>query len=301
MSKWLERLKREKAEREERKRLREEKKKEKERAKKAEQRARRNKRKVKQRNRKAYLKRRKVELSERKKIGDVYAWHMIVIMKNNKRVKRIATAWWKTTAYIKYNKAIEENHKNVKFPVVITETTEKKQKENKRSAKQKYEIMLLQKVSNNIGENVSYLRDKTGKFIENVIVDKNEYVILAKDDWFIEDTFSVYGYHPYKDRKDFNFLVNEIILNGCDRNNIRRIFVYNNRLVIQYDTDFDFVTCKTVDEAHRLYSTLEKHLKGNKNIVFTGKLTKEMSSWFLNELEKKTGWSRQTCKRIHTL
>lgn len=301
MSKWLERLKREKAEREERRKLKEEKKKEKEKAKKAEQRERRNKRKVKQRNRKAYLKRRKVQLAEKKKVGDVYAWHMIVIMKNNKKVKLLATAWWKTTAYARYLKAIEENRNTVKFPVEITETSETKQKSSKRSAKQKYEIMLLQKVTGNFEENVAYLRDKTGKFVENVIVDNNDYLILAKDDWFIEDTFSVYGYHPYNDRKNFDFLVNEIILNGCDRDNVRRIFVYNNRLIIQYDTDFDFVTCKTVDEVRRLYSTLEKHLGDNKNILFTGALTKEMSSWFLNELEKKTGWSRQTCKRIHTL
>ena len=160
--------------------------------------------------------------------------------------------------------------------------------------------MLLQKVGG-FEEKVTHLRDETGRFVENVIVDNDDFLILTKDEWLVEETFSVYGYHPNKDRKDFNFILNEMILKDCGIDNVKRVFVFNNRLIIQYDSDFDFVTCKTADECKRLYNTLQKYVGKNKYVLFTGELTKEMSTWMLNEIEEKTGWDRNSCKRIHTL
>ena len=257
----------------------------------------------KRQNRRAYKKRRAVELEERKQKGDKFAWHMVVIMKNQKRVKRLGATWWKTDAFQIYSDAIEENKASVLCPVEIHETDTKLQKKGVSSIDMKYEILVVQK-TNTPEDNVKKFRNEEGKFIDNVIVDNENYKIIAKHDWLVEEKFNVYGFHPKKARKDAHYILNEMLLKDSCRDNVKRVFTFNNKLVIQYDTDFDFVTCKTDEEAERLYTILEKNVnkpKKNKFILFTGKLNKHLSTWFLNELEKKTGWERESCKRIHGL
>ncbi len=300
MSRLLERLKREKAEKEERRLERERKKKEKEAEKKKLAREKRIKRKKKMYNRRAYLKRRKVEVKEREKRGDVYGFHMVIIMKNGKRIKSLGSAWWRLNAFEIYNNAIKENRQEVKFPVEIYETNEKKQKQAKRSVKVKYEIMIIKKVADD-ESNISHFRDEDGKFEECVIKDDTSYKIIAKDDWYVEETFNVYGYHPYKDRKTYDFIKNEMLLKETEYDDIKRVFHFNHRLIIQSDTDIDIITCKTPKEAERLHNFLEKDLCDKPNIFFTGKLKRNLSSWILNEIEEKTGWSRQVCLKNHSL
>lgn len=300
MSRLLERLKREKAEKEARRLERERKKKEKEEEKKRIAREKRNKRKKKMYNRRAYLKRRKIQIKQHEKNGDVYGFHMVVIMKNGKRIKSLGSAWWSLKAFEIYNNAIEKNRKEVKFPVEIYETNEKKQKQAKRSIKVNYEIMIIKKITDE-ESNVSHFRDEDGKFIECVIKDDTSYKIIAKDKWYVEETFNVYGYHPYKNRKTYDFIKNEMLLKDNEYDNIKRVFHFNHRLIIQNDTDIDIVTCKTPKEAERLHNALEKDLSGKTNIFFTGKLKRNLSSWILNEIEKKTGWSRQVCLKNHSL
>ena len=91
-----------------------------------------------------------------------------------------------------------------------------------------------------------------------------------------------------------------MLLKDVSHDNIKRVFVFYNKFVIQYDGDFDFVTCKSKREADRLYMLMEKcitKLKLNKYILFTDRLTSYMTLWFVNEMVKKTGWSRNACAR----
>ena len=218
-------------------------------------------------------------MQERKEKGDKKAYHMVVIMKNYKRKKRLGFSWWMTDAYDMYNKAIEENQATVKFPVQIHEGNEKRQKDGERSINATYEIMILQRTPE--GQQINSFRNKSGKFIPNIIIDDENYTIIAKHEWLVEETFNVYGYHPVKDRN---------------------IFSFNNRVLIQYDSDIDIITCKTASDAKRLYSELKKATDGNKFLIFTeGMTSKNISTWVLNKLEEKTGWKRSSCKRIHTL
>jgi hypothetical protein len=256
----------------------------------------------KKQNRRAYVKRRAVQLEERKKNNDKYAYYMVVIMKNKRRIKRIGTTWWKNDALEMYNNAIEENKSSVLCPVEIYETADGRPINGSSTIDMKFEIMLVEKVGKD-EEKVKKFRNEDGKLIDNVIVD-SDYKIVAKHDWLVEEKFSVYGYHPKKQRKDAHFVLNEMLLKDYGRDNTKRVFIYKNKLVIQYDSDFDFVTCKTEGEAERLYDILEKAVKKdkkNKFILFTDKLSRGMSTWIINELEKKTGWRRESCKRIHVL
>ena len=290
----LERQKKAELEKTEKKRIREEKKKEKLRLKKIE-----HKKKLRHKqNKRAYAKRRDIILKERQKKGDEYAYFTILLCKNRKRIKRIGASWWKTDAYAIYNNAIEENRKNVRFPVkLLTSSIDTIREKNKIPVK--YEILLIKKIKND-EETVAQFRNNEGKFVNNIIVDKKEHVIIAKEEWFVEETFNVYGYHPIKDRKTYNFILNEIILKDFSgKFDTRRIITFNNKLIIQYVDDFDFVICKNSQECQRLYNELEKDITKMKNkyILFMGKLSKPLRTWMLNEIEEKTGWDRMACKK----
>ena len=298
--KSLKRMLEEKAERERKKAEKERIKKEKEEEKKRLKKIEHKKKLKKKQNQKYYKKVREQQLKEREEKGDKRTYHMVVIMKNYKRKQRIGASWWMTDAYEIYNNAIEENRRTIKFPIELHEGNEKRQKKGERSIDAVYEIMILQRTPD--GQEVSQFRNKKGKFVTNIIIDDQNYSIIAKDEWFVEETFNVFGYHPVKDRKTFDFILNEILLKDVCKENSRRVFSFHNRVIIQYDTDIDIITCKTAADSKRLFSALRKSVDDNKYIFFTeGVTSKNIATWVLNKLEEKTGWKRSACHRIHTL
>ena len=229
MSRLLERWKREKAEREAKKAEREKKRKEKEKEKLRIKRERRRKVVKSRQNRRYYKKVRAKRLKEREANGDVYGYYMVLLMKNRKRMGKIGKAWWKSQAYKLFNDSIAENRMLVKYPERISKQT----KDGKYHTNE-YEILIVQKIpSDSFGENVSFIRDENGKFIEHAIIDNDHYVILDKAEWYVEDKFNVYGYHPIKDRKSFGFIMDNIVLKNLGRDTCRRIFTFKNKVVVQ--------------------------------------------------------------------
>ncbi len=274
---------------EEKEKIKEEKKKEKERLKKIAHK----KRLKKAQNKRCYAKRRKKELEKRKEIGDEFAYFTILLTRNRKKIKRIGSARWKTDAFKIYNDAIETNQETVKYPLKIATTGS----QNK-SLPIIYEILIIKKVGED--ENtISQFRNEDGKFVDNVIIDKNQHIIVAKNEWLVEETFNVYGYNPIRDRKTYDFILNEIILNNIiSKDDIRSITTYNNKLFINYIGDFDFVVCKNDSEAQRLYKTLERDIpkEYNKYVLFLGEINKLQVPRLLDRMMEKTGWKRITCK-----
>lgn len=253
----------------------------------------------KRQNRRYYKKVKAQRLKMRAEKGDKRSYHLILIMKDYKRKKRIGAAWWMTDAYEIYNKAIEENRKTVKFPIRIHEASSGRKKTDPKSKHAVYEIMILQRTPD--GQVVNKFRNKAGKYVPNIIIDNENYTIIAKDEWLVEETFNVFGYHPIKDRKTFEFILNEIIKKDDNKYNVKRVFTYNNRVIVQYDDDIDIITCKTSQESHRLYDALKANTN-SKYIFYTGNVSKATAtSWLLNKLEEKTGWSRNACKRTDSL
>ena len=72
---------------------------------------------------------------------------------------------------------------------------------------------------------------------------------------------------------------------------MRKIMVFKNRVIIQYLEDFDFVTCYDNNQAKTLYDMLQKDITNMKKkyIVFMGETT---STKWLDKIEEKTGWNR---------
>ena len=230
----------------------------------------------------------KEEIAELKAAGDEKGVFTVMITKNNKKFLILNTFRTKIAAYKEYNEAVEKNHNSVVFPKTVMMD---RRNSSHGLRELKYEILLLKKVKE--GENTSsYFRDKDGKFVENIVTDLPDRVILEKDDWYIEETFGIYGYHPIKEKKDYTFILDNLILNNEDE--MRRIMVWKNKVVIQYLDDFDFVTCCDNNQAKTFYDRLESDITKlkKKYIVFMGEISSSSSAKWLDKFEEKTGINR---------
>lgn len=224
----------------------------------------------------------------RKKTGDEKGSFSIYLMKDGVRVKFFARRRYKNPATQLYYKILEENNSKVAF-------NQKCVNHHYKIIERKYELILTQKIREGEDDHVTLLRNKEGKFIENYFTDDKGHKILIKNDWFVEDSFWVYGFDGIRDRKDFNYIYNNIILKHTD--NYTRIFVHGLRLIHHYDNDFDMVICRNKEHALELYDAIEKKLDKKKypTIFFMGVLSGGGATWFLDELEEKTGWPRRKC------
>lgn len=242
-------------------------------------------------NQRYYKKKQAEILAEKQQNGDRYGYHRIVLTKDYESYKELSHSWWLLTAVKKFNKYIEENNAGVLCEKRII------QSDVKDAYPVKYEILLLEKIDPEMGSNVRELRNEDGKFIENVVANNSSYAIIQKADWYIPETYYVYGYNPKTDRKTGRWIFDNIINKNCTRDNIKNIFMCDNKLIIQYGTDFDFVVCKNSDECVRLYTAFEHEVDPkNKYIIFSNHITKARKSWFYDQMEEKTGWDRNRIK-----
>lgn len=294
LKKYMER----RAEQAERKRLREEKKKEKELQKIKEKKERRKKKLKRKNNRKYYAKVKRKREREREKIGEEKGFFRILITKNRKRIKSIGGLYQSKLKVLKaFYEAIEKNKEEIKFPVKFLTTNQSQ------TFEVTYEILLIksEKEDENGDLKVVQFRNAEGKFVDNVITDSNKHVILDKHQWNFEESFHVYGYHPTKDRKNFDFILNEIVLKNLNtRDDMRSIQTYANKVIIKYYDDFDFVLCKTAQEANRLVVEIERNIpkKLKRFVLFLGEIGQSQVSYWLDKLVEKTGWTRHACRRV---
>lgn len=301
--KGLAALKREKAEREARKaekeRLKLEKKKEKERE--------ARKRKV----YKAYITRKRNQrraesakiLKERQKSGDERGYYTILLTRNNKRIQRLGAKWWRNDALKLYHELIEKNRQEVDFPVeILTSHIGKSRKDNKTDAR--YEILMIKKTKDD-EEAVSQFRDDYGKYKDTVVTGKGKesHIIVAKDEWLVEETFNVYGYHPVRDRKTYRFIYDELVMSDIEgKADIKRIMTFHNKLLIEQGMDFDLIICKNADECRRLCNKIFKDIEQSKNklVFYGGEAKNTAAANWVERIMEKTGWNRTTVLK-HTL
>jgi hypothetical protein len=186
-----------------------------------------------------------------------------------------------------YNKIIEESNKVI-YPIRYLNIT-------KVITKAKYEVVLLKK--RDIKTKDNYFSNEYGKQVKAVIISTDQWVIYEKHAFNKEETFWVYGYNPINDRKTYNFILNNLILNNInDRYNFKEIIVFKNKLLIKYDNDFDMVLCKNYDDCVRLYTEIKSKCYKIKTILFGG-LYKKGNYKIETEIVKKTGWTYKKANR----
>lgn len=165
------------------------------------------------------------------------------------------------------------------------------------------EYLILKKNRNN--ENpVRQLRNEYGKLVDHK-TSSPFWIIIDKFPCTIEETFWVWGYDKAEDRKDFKWIYENLVISVLenDQTSTVNIYLYNNKVIFRYDgKDFNFVICKNISDAIRMYNLLSDWCKKNKRVFFTGGINghslrgKEIMQLIMD----KTGWTQRMVVRAST-
>lgn len=226
---------------------------------------------------------RRVRERMRRANGDVYGLYNIMIMKNKKKISGKGHFRWMSSAYKRYNELIEEN-KKVIFPAIFTS------KKNDTLGSVEYEIVLIKNIDANTESNEAVFKTDEG-FVVKAITDDPNKVLLERHPWNIERKLIVYGFHPVYDKKTCPWVIENIILKDLSYENTKRIFMWNQYLIIENDYDFDFIQCKNSKETTLLYNTLFDLFSNVEYLFFMGVVNRMLVDKWRDKFREKTGWS----------
>ena len=166
-----------------------------------------------------------------------------------------------------------------------------------------YEYVVLKKKDKTDIDNFS-LPNKYGKLVPHISSNKN-WIIWDKFPCLIEETFWVFGYNKFTDRKDISWIYNNLVLDNIpSKYNYLRLYVYNNKLVIRDDyNNIEIIICKNISDCIRLYNKLQNHfcLK-MKNVIFSGRVKRgdDILGDIIALIREKTGWKDNDIYRTST-
>ena len=214
--------------------------------------------------------------------------YQIILTSNGKQIKHIYNCASEKLVNRKFKELIK-NNENVKFPVKFINIG--------KLVDANYELFIIKKNDNN--KCGTKLKDENGAIINFETNDKN-WVIYDRETYYKEESFWVYGYHPVFQRKDFNWIFENLISNDCEKSNIKQIFVFRNKLLISTTYKLDMVLCKNESDCIRLYNYLNKECINNKIkfVFFSGDAynSKLKKSWY-KRIVDLTGWDIRKVRR----
>jgi len=212
----------------------------------------------------------------------------IILTSNGKQIKTLYNCASEMLVNKKFDELVSKN-KEIRFPVRYINIG--------KLVDAKYEIFIIKR--NDDDKKATKLKDENGKIINFETNDEN-WVIYDRENYDKEESFWVYGYHPVFQRKDFNWIFENLIATDNNKYNIKQILVFRNKLLISTTYNLDMVLCKNESDCIRLYNELEKESKNKKvkYVIFSGDAyhSKLKENWF-DRVKKLTGWSDTKVRR----
>lgn len=199
---------------------------------------------------------------------------------------------------IAYKAKLLEDNKKIKIPVKYVYDGAN----SRTQLPYENEYVILKRVKGAKGERpVTKIRNQFGKFVDHVST-SSEWEIYDKFPCLEEETFWVYGYNKRNDRKEYDWILENLFLNQWEEYDILRVTLYSNKIVIRYDVDkIELVICKNEHDGIRLYNMLQTDCKDYKTIIFLGglrhgskalkkmvALIKEKTSWPVERIYRKS-------------
>ena len=212
----------------------------------------------------------------------------IILTSNGRRIKTLYNCASEHLANEKFKELVNDN-KSVKFPVKYINMG--------KLVDAHYEIYIVK--YDDDAPKATKLKNENGKII-NFETDHDGWIVYDREDYNKEETFWVYGYHPTYQRKDFDWIYNELLAKGASKYDMKQVFVFQNKLLIATTYSLEFVNCKNKSDCVRLYNYLEYEQKERKDkyIFFSGDAynSKLRKQWF-KRLMDLTGWSHHKLSR----
>jgi hypothetical protein len=225
--------------------------------------------------------------------------YRIIITSQNKLLTCVYSTLYKDSALNSFFKIVEEN-KKVRFPIRYSSRDHK-------LMPSKYE-MLLMKTKNDTDPDAPLFRNEFGKLVPN-ISNSERMIIFRKEEFLFEESFWIYGLNPRSQRKDFKYILNELIINELNATGlinskypVKRVIIYKNKLIIEGEEDFEMIMCKCENDSARLYTELEKEIEVRKIkcVFFSGFAVGSVKYRIENEIMEKTGWNIVKVRRSST-
>ncbi len=216
------------------------------------------------------------------------AKYRVILLSNGVYKKTLYRCNTRESAFIHYHKIKEEN--NVIFP--------RKFINNDGIKPIKYQIC-ISKITEDT-DTFRILRNDLGKFYTEKPLE--DWTIITSDNYFIEETFWVYGYDPKKERPTIIEIMNRLLINAYGKKTVKQVVVIYNKLIIYSDEQFDMVICKNKLDAQRLHHTLAKLVSKQKikSLLFMGTSSKANIGRYYDVIHDNTGWAYEKIRRTST-
>ena len=231
---------------------------------------------------------------QRIRLENKHSWRIFILSQKKLRVE-VKYFNDKDTAIKAFHKMLEDNKAQVRFPVKYTSR-------DHLMFEADYELLLMRKRKEHEPE-FSLLRNEIGVFAPHK-TNSDEWLIHDKAPYQFEESFWVLGYDNRTDRKDFNFILNNILLYNLPnvKYHVKRLIVFKNKLIIEDEDDFEMVICKNINDCVRLYNELEKEILKLKikSAFFAGFASETVSRRIFERIKEKTGWNYKKIMRDST-
>lgn len=225
----------------------------------------------------------------RRRIPKKLIYH-IILTSWGKEIKHIAMSSKESLAYKKLNKLVDDNRKNLKFPVRYINCHGLKDAN--------YELVLIKCRDENDPHEVR-IRDEYGRYVPYASDDSN-WIIIDRARFYREESFWVYGFHPTLQRKDFMWVYENFIAKDCSKTNFKNVVVYKNKLLVDFQGSLRMVLCKNKDDSVRLFNQLEEYAMKDKlkYIVWGGDVTNSYDNrQWVSRIMDLTGWNNKKVRR----
>lgn len=220
--------------------------------------------------------------------------YSIILVNHGKQLKTICSETTEEKIYKRLNSILKEN-KKVVFPVQYNTL-------KREIVESKYELIIIK--CKELGDkDVNKVRDEYGTYVNYESSDE-DWIVVDRANYNIEETFWVYGYHPRLQRKTFDWIFENFILKDSkSKYMFKSVQVYLNKILIECNGELNLVICKNKNDSMRFYNQLEKWCsdKKLKYIMFMGDIgkSKYKSDW-MKKIQKLTNWNITKVKRPST-
>lgn len=220
--------------------------------------------------------------------------YSLIWCNHGKQKELITSTKTEPEIYSVFNSMVEES-RNVEFPMRFNN-------EKTKIVECDHELVIIKCKQKN-DEHVNKVRDDSGKFI-NYQTDDDDWIVVDRAPYYVEETFFVYGYHPRYQRKDFKWIYeNFISKDGNNKYMFKTVVVYKNKLLVECNGQLEMVICKNVSDAIRLYNKLQEKSDEDKlkYIVFLGNAsTSKYKEDWAKRIQSLTGWNMKKVHRSST-
>ena len=220
--------------------------------------------------------------------------YSIILTNHGKQKETICSEATEEKIYKRYEKLLKEN-KKVVFPVRFNN-------EQHVMVESEHELVII-KCRDEYEKKETKIKTNSGEFAIYETTD-DDWIVIDRTPYNIEETFWVYGYHPRIQRKTFQWIFENFVLKDSkNKYMFKSIQIYLNKVLFDCNGELEMVICKNKKDAIRMYNLIEEYAnkKRCKYIMFMGDVgnSKYRSKW-IERIKKLTNWSDIKIRRPST-